>query len=332
MSIGTIGKAAVLTRPGEINIEFIETPNIKSNEVLVQVLNVSLCGSDYKLYNGQHPNQPKYALILGHEWVGKILKKGEAVQDLAVNDIVTGDCSLYCNQCPMCSINKNLCADVQKFGITCHGALREWLVIPARFLYKVPPEIPIPLASITEPIAVAIQAVKDLDVRDKKVIVTGGGIIGLATTITLHAMGALVSLVEIDYDRRLLLKELLNERAEIRETIPKENFQLAVEASGRAECVEGLIKVLSPTGNLILIGHPDCPVIIKPVVGKMLRIQGSIGGTGSFIEAFQLLSQERSILQKTLCFFPFEEVGSVLNCGNSDFKNALKVTINIGGR
>ncbi|MFZ5639680.1 MAG: zinc-dependent alcohol dehydrogenase [Bacillota bacterium] len=327
----TTGRAAVLHRPGELKIELVQTPSVGPTEVLVQVKYVSLCGSDFKLFQGSHPNQPEGPLIPGHEWAGRVIRAGELVVGLSPGDWVTGDCSLYCGRCKMCSVNKNLCDHGQKFGITCDGALRQWLVIPAGYLYKIPEGLPVSLASVTEPFAVAIEAVSDLNVRDKKAIVTGGGIIGLAAALVLHSKGARVNLVEVSPDRRVLLRQALGERTLVSGANPGGHYHVAVEASGQPECVAGLYNVLVPAGDLILLGHVTAPVSIKEIVKKALRVRGSIGGTGSFPQAMDILSREKDNIQKALRFFTFEDIGPVLSSGNYAVKSALKAIIKIGG-
>jgi len=128
-------QAAIINKPG--NIELIETdfPYINDNEVLVKVKCVGLCGSDIGLYHGKYEGVHSYPIIFGHEWSGEIVEVGNHVIEFKKNDRITGDCSLWCGDCSFCDNDKNLCRNIQKFGITKDGACREYFSINVKYIY-----------------------------------------------------------------------------------------------------------------------------------------------------------------------------------------------------
>ena len=81
-------KAALLKAPFDIDIQEIESPQIKPNEVLIQVQSVGICGSDLHAYKGNHPFR-KPPVVLGHEMTGKVVEAGEDVTRFKVNERVT---------------------------------------------------------------------------------------------------------------------------------------------------------------------------------------------------------------------------------------------------
>ncbi|MHB8168918.1 MAG: zinc-dependent alcohol dehydrogenase [Thermoleophilia bacterium] len=323
-------KSTVLRQPGTLEITSSAIPGLTDNDVLVRVIYVSLCGSDFKLFKGSHPKQPQKSIIIGHEWVGEVFKCGRSVTNLGAGDFVVSDCSLFCGHCPACNHDRNLCEKVEKLGITVDGSLREWVVLSSKYLYKLPENFPIKIASLVEPFAVAINAMSEINISNTNVMITGGGIIGIASALYLMSLGNSISIVEIDSDRRSLIESRLDSNISVYQSVPDEDFDIAIEASGQRVCVQELIDKISPKGTLILIGNISQPIDIHKVVDKSLNIMGSVGGTGSFNEAIELLNSESHIVKGLIAIISLSDVESVLRIGNSSFKNALKAVIRIG--
>ncbi|MEK7778430.1 MAG: alcohol dehydrogenase catalytic domain-containing protein, partial [Chloroflexota bacterium] len=84
---------AVAIVPGTTNLELIEIdpPVISSpNQVLVEVLQVGVCGTDRAIAKGQEGKAPPGAahLIIGHEMLGRVHQKGHQVSSLQPGDLV----------------------------------------------------------------------------------------------------------------------------------------------------------------------------------------------------------------------------------------------------
>lgn len=74
-----------------------------------------------------------------------------------------------------------------------HGTLTKYFMLPADFCYKVPESISLTEAVLMEPLAVAIHAVRQADVRPgKSVIVFGAGTVGLLCAAVAREFGAAV--------------------------------------------------------------------------------------------------------------------------------------------
>ena len=73
-------KAAVLEENKLVKIKDLDTPDIKENEVLVEVKYSGVCGSDMaRLFsNGAR----FYPIVLGHEFSGLIAKVGNKVENI----------------------------------------------------------------------------------------------------------------------------------------------------------------------------------------------------------------------------------------------------------
>lgn len=110
-------KAIHLKKPKEVSIKEVEYPQRKSNEVLIKVKAVGICGSDVGAYNGINP-MVIYPRILGHEIVGELLEIPSVEKVLKVGDRVVVEPYLYCSHCYPCSIGRtNCCANMKVLGV-----------------------------------------------------------------------------------------------------------------------------------------------------------------------------------------------------------------------
>jgi L-iditol 2-dehydrogenase len=125
--------AAVYHGPNDLRLEEVPIPDISPDEVLVKVLNASICGTDLRIYHGAHRKYPPGTVrIPGHETVGEIAEIGTNVKGLEINQRVFIAPNMGCGHCAQCvSGNNNLCANYQAIGITLDGAFAEYMRVPA---------------------------------------------------------------------------------------------------------------------------------------------------------------------------------------------------------
>ncbi len=93
-------KAVVFEGEGKYSIKDVPEPKIeKSTDVLLEVLAASICGTDLHILEVPpgHPATP--GVILGHEYVGKVIEVGSEVQNLKVGDHVVVDPNITCGFC-----------------------------------------------------------------------------------------------------------------------------------------------------------------------------------------------------------------------------------------
>ena len=73
-------KSVVIDEPGKVRLNEIAEPQIKSDEVLLEIQYIGLCGSDLNTYRGLSP-LATFPRIPGHEVSGIIVNKGSNVPD-----------------------------------------------------------------------------------------------------------------------------------------------------------------------------------------------------------------------------------------------------------
>jgi propanol-preferring alcohol dehydrogenase len=133
-------KAMVLVKPREaLQALTIPRPCPGPDEVLVKVSACAVCRTDLHVIDGELPN-PKLPLIPGHEIVGRIVKRGSAVENFRIDDRVGIPwLGWACGQCRFClSHQENLCERGLFTGYTRDGGYAEYTVADARFCFRIP--------------------------------------------------------------------------------------------------------------------------------------------------------------------------------------------------
>src|SRR5579884_397537 len=159
-------------------------------EVQVRVNAVGICGSDVHSYaEGAIGDTPcVYPMVLGHEPAGTVLKTGAGVTGWSAGDRAALEPALYCYHCEFClSGRHNICANIRFLSNPGYpGFFREFVNLPAHNLLAIPRELPLELATIVEPLAVAMHSLEFAQVRlGETMAVWGGGPIGLLTIASL---------------------------------------------------------------------------------------------------------------------------------------------------
>jgi (R,R)-butanediol dehydrogenase/meso-butanediol dehydrogenase/diacetyl reductase len=194
-------KAAVYYGHRDLRVMEAPEPKVKPGYVKVKIAWAGICGTDRHEYNGpvfipvSKPNRwtGKMApLILGHEFSGKIVEVGEGASPWKVGDRVTASGNIVCGECEHCKSGRlNLCEHLAFNGIGEDGAFAEYIVVPTYQLFKVPDNVSLEQAVLTEPLACGTHATKLIgDVKGKDVVVIGPGIIGMSCVIAAKHAGA----------------------------------------------------------------------------------------------------------------------------------------------
>lgn len=91
-------------------------------------------------------------------------------------------------------MDKNLCQHIEKFGITVDGASADYILRDEMYLYRAPEGLDIKHLCLSEPVAVAAHLVEKVrkavpsGFADKRVLVLGGGVIGMSALMLLLHM------------------------------------------------------------------------------------------------------------------------------------------------
>ena len=187
-------KTAVMTDLQKVEIQEREVPTPKSDEVLVKVEYVGICGSDLHYYESGRIGDfiVETPFVLGHEAGGTVVEVGENVKHLKVGDRVALEPGKTCGKCEFCKQGKyNLCKDVVFFATPpVDGVFQEYVAHEADLCFKLPENVSTMEGALIEPLAVGMHAASQGGAHlGQTAVVTGAGCIGLVTLLSLKAMG-----------------------------------------------------------------------------------------------------------------------------------------------
>ena len=193
-------RAISCAAPGELVLIDIERPELKSGWVRVGICHIGICGTDYHIYEGKHPFL-QYPRIMGHELSGVVLDANGA-SGLADGDAVVINPYLPCYQCPACREGKtNCCETLTVIGVHGDGGMAEEIVMPEANLYKAE-GLSLRDAAMVEFLAIGAHAVRRTELKPGwRVLVVGGGPIGLGAAFFARIAGADVTILDAAADK-----------------------------------------------------------------------------------------------------------------------------------
>ena len=257
-------QALVYTAPNEMQLQQRDAPVAAAGEVVVRIDAVGICGSDLHAFHGHDPRR-KPGLVLGHEFAGTVLES--ASPQWQAGQRVTGNPLITCGHCEYCLQGRdNLCANRTMVGMTRPGAFAERMGIPAPCLIGLPDGLGSVAAALTEPAATALHAV-NLSARslvrplaEGRVLVLGGGAIGMLTALLLRHRGAdRLEVAETNPLRRSSLEKhagcvAFDPRST---TADADAFELVIDAVGSAATRSAAFAAVKPGGVVMHIGLQD---------------------------------------------------------------------------
>jgi L-iditol 2-dehydrogenase len=200
-----------LHEPKALKLESRKLAPLASDEILISIRSTTICGSDIHYYT-----HFRNGSIQAREAAGQVVAVGSKVSQassiLRVGDAVALECGVPCGECAHCHSGRyNICPDLRfrssasKFPHY-QGTLQEFVVHPARWVHRLPPELDFEAGALLEPLAVAIHAVRragsDKVSPRRACLVFGAGAVGLLCAIAVRAEGCHdVVMVDIDEGR-----------------------------------------------------------------------------------------------------------------------------------
>jgi threonine dehydrogenase-like Zn-dependent dehydrogenase len=182
-------RAAVLHGPRDLRVQAVRDLAPGAGEVVVRVVAVGLCGTDYRIWTGERP--VAYPLVLGHEFIGHVLAVGPGVDNVRVGEKVAVEPNYSCGVCALCREgNRNLCLARTAVGIDVDGGLAEQARLPARVCWPAPSALSDEQLLLAEPLAVVTRAAGRAAPRaGERAAVVGAGTLGLLAVQVLKARG-----------------------------------------------------------------------------------------------------------------------------------------------
>jgi L-iditol 2-dehydrogenase len=241
----------------------------------IEVAAAGICGSDIHAYEwtpGYEFMERSLPLTLGHEFSGIVKAVGEGVQDIREGDRVICWPTIACGKCGACSAGRPQdCSDRRIIGLHVNGGFAGRVTVPAINCRVVPDELPLDIAALAEPLAVAVHAVNTADISaGDRIVILGPGPIGLGMAFVASKRGAEVLIAGFNDDVRLqharelgvaatadLARETLSEAVERHFGRPVDRV---LEATGIATSVTEGLAVLRSSGIFVVAGIHSRPL------------------------------------------------------------------------
>jgi L-iditol 2-dehydrogenase len=295
--------------PGNVAMMDMPEPVCGVDQVKLEIDCCGICGTDLHVFHDTFRNYPP--VILGHEFVGKVVDTGTNVSGFEAGDAfaVLGATAVTCGTCLYCRKGEFMfCKNRRGMGHGVHGAFAPYAVVRPDQLYAIPEGVELRQGALVEPLAAAVHAVCDI-ARFKlgdTVLVSGPGPIGilclkllLRQSIKVIVAGTSDDLLRLEMAKNLgayqtVMVDRQDLESEILEATNGSGVDLAIESAGAEKSVINCLTALKPLGHYVQVGHfgKNLSLPWDQVAFKQLRIDGSVGYTReTWTQTMHILAQ-----------------------------------------
>jgi len=318
-------------------LQDVPDPEPGPGEVLIRVLRTGICGTDLHIESWNEWAQAtiRPPLVVGHEFVGEVVRLGEGIASVYPGEIVGAEGHIVCGRCRNCLAGRRaLCANTVGIGVQRDGAFAEFIVMPAINLWPHLTKIDLDVAAIFDPFGNAVHTATQFRVVAEDVLVTGAGPIGMMAALVARHIGARhvvitdVSDYRLELARRIGVTRAVDVRtttlAQVQEELGmKEGFDVGFEMSGQASALRDMIANMAHGGRVAVLGLPDheFPIDWSQVVLKMLTVKG-VYGRQIFETWYQMSVFTQSgldispVITHRFAYHQFQEAFAVAHSGN----------------
>lgn len=274
-------------------VQEVEIPVPEAGDVLIKVEACGVCHSDLSIADGDWPQLKrmiKKPVIPGHEVVGRVVKRGDQVQHLAIGDRV-GVAWLHwsCGACELCQEGlENLCPNQAITGASVDGGYAEFIKAKASHAIKVPAGLdpaeaaPLFCAGVT-----VYRAVKNAGVQPgQRVAVFGVGGLGHLAVQIARTFGAQVIAVDIAADKLELARQLgagqvINAATDDVLKIMRGlgGVHAAIVTSSAKAAYNQAFYAVRPAGTLMVVGMPAEELSFPAILMREIKIRSVATGT-----------------------------------------------------
>lgn len=308
-------KALVIEGPHQAVIRDVPMPIPKDDELLVKVRYSGICGTDLAIYSGEisfvKDGRIRYPVRIGHEWSGIVAQAGRQVTGFAVGDPVISDNGISCGICPACLAGRpDDCPFTKSVGtINCwDGSFAEYMLVPQRHTYKLPPDMDLENAALIEPFSIAYGGIMQSSMPlPASVAIIGTGSIGLSAVALAKSQGVKEIILlgrtdsKLQVGRQLGATCCVNSRADepiaaIRAVTGGNGVERVLETSGNIDAISLALDLLNLKGSLFLIGFYEQVMNglqVDQIVSHELRVMGIMGSRAAMRDSHRLMCSTR---------------------------------------
>jgi threonine 3-dehydrogenase len=291
-------------------MEEVPVPAIGGNDLLIKILKTAICGTDLHIHKWDAWSQDtiRPPLIIGHEFVGRIVDMGANVSGYRIGERVSGEGHIVCGVCRSCRAGRrHLCTNSVGIGVQRDGCFAEYLALPSQNGWHIASCIPSEIASFLDPLGNATHSALSFDLVGEDVLITGAGPIGImACAICRHCGAQRIVVTDVNDYRLALAKKMgatltvnVNKTsvAEAKKELGIIGFDIGLEMSGNGSAFETMLENMYHGGRIALLGILSNETVIKwnQVIFKGLVLKGIYGR-----EIFETWYKMQTMLQSGL--------------------------------
>ena len=313
-------EAVLIENRNKARLRKVVLPEMKPGDILIEVDYVGVCRTDIEILEGTlgyyRDGLANYPIVPGHEFSGTVVKVGannRFRERFKVGERVLGECIL----------SRGEHGERREVGVINHdGAYGKFVIIPGSHVHHIPEGIDQKNAVLTEPLAVALRALRRIENRIKKdsnIAVIGAGPLGNLCAQVLTHEGHKVTVFDKNEKRLELLKDkVLDTKTEVNGL---EKFDILIEITGSKQVLEEVLKQSGFDKTILLLGFPygDMNYNFEDLIGQEKVIVGSVGAEEiDFSSALNLLPKLdlTEFTKKVLPLSEFEKAWQLQRSGD----------------
>jgi threonine dehydrogenase-like Zn-dependent dehydrogenase len=263
-------------------------PAVGQGDTLVRVRQAGICGTDLEIVKGYL----SFAGVPGREFVGDVVSSPD--KDL-VGRRVVGEVNIVCGRCDLCQSGlSNHCRSRAVLGMANHdGSFADFLRLPAINLHVVPDSVDDDAAVFAQPLAAAMQVLKQIKLDGRKwVTVLGDGRLGLLVAQVLRNVDCPVRVIGKHAGKLTICEKWGIRSRPLADIVGRHDQDVVIDCSGSGDGFEMAMQMVRPRGTIVLksLGAPDRPVNLSPLVTDEINVIGS--RDGSIREALMALANK----------------------------------------
>jgi threonine dehydrogenase-like Zn-dependent dehydrogenase len=303
--VGLLNTAVVWTGNGTVEIEERAVKSPGPGQVLLQVKAAGICGTDFHILAGKHP-EARPPLVIGHEFCGEIVAVGAGVTQTAIGKRAICDSYIGCGTCRFClNGKKQLCEKrTWELGVNEDGGWQKYIVVPYTNFFELPEKVSYREAGAGCLLTCPPAAIETLDVAPgDSVLIIGDGPSSLVMLQLARLKGAGRVIVSGHREKRLALAlelgcdSILNShKADLLEWLKDtgNSPNIVIDAVGTSESFAIALKAAAREGKVHLFGLPESAlngIPIDEILWKELTITSSTGRPDYWPVALDFISR-----------------------------------------
>ena len=322
-----------IENPHVASVRTLPVPPVGEQDVLIQVKASGICGTDVHIFRGEYLGT--YPIIPGHEFAGVVAETGSKVTRFAVGDKAAVEPNIACGNCPACLNNRqNFCGRWSGVGVTRPGGMAEYAVVPESSAFKLE-HLSFLEGAFMEPLSCALHGLERVQTRfGDRALIVGAGPIGLLLSQAVQLRGA-GEITQVDRNRSRLKLAKENGAAHAWESLddlPKDHFDLVVDASGVPALMERAPDFTRKGGSVLWFGVPPrggkLELSAFTIFEKGLTLLSSYTSVRNSLQAAALLEAGKINVSRLISHeLPLEDFARGVELIESGRDGALKVMI-----